>query len=67
MNDLVNLRDRFIWCSIHHRRHIDDTDVDQFIALKKTRDDIAHGHITTPSPESLIAVERLAIKLQADA
>ena len=60
----TNLKDRFIWCA--HCVWIDlvQSDVTEFARLKRIRDGIAHGDITAPSGSDVLAVEKLAIRLQ---
>ena len=60
----TSLKDRFIWCA--HCVWIDlvQSDVTEFARLKRIRDGIAHGDITAPSGSDVLAVEKLAIKLQ---
>jgi hypothetical protein len=60
----TTLRARFIWCALCAWTHVTALDIDEFIRLKKIRDDIAHGSIAAPPAESVGAVERLAAKLQ---
>jgi hypothetical protein len=62
---LTSLKDRFIWCVMCVWTHMQDSDVESFKRLKKIRDDIAHGSISAPPGDSVVSVEKLAIKLQA--
>jgi hypothetical protein len=59
----TTLKDRFVWCALCVWTHLADSDVDEFIRLKKTRDEIAHGRIAAPPAESVAAAERLAATL----
>ncbi len=63
----TNLRDRFVWCVLCTWTHLSDADVEDFVRLKKIRDDIAHGSLATPPPDEVLVVERLAAKLQLPA
>jgi hypothetical protein len=60
----TNLRDRFVWCVLCTWTHLSDADVEDFVRLKKIRDDIAHGSLATPPTAEVMAVEKLAAKLQ---
>jgi hypothetical protein len=60
----VNLRDRFVWCVLCAWPHLSDSDVEDFKRLKTIRDEIAHGSLATPPPDSVLVVEKLAAKLQ---
>jgi hypothetical protein len=60
----TNLRDRFLWCAHCVWTGLDQSDVTEFARLKRIRDGIAHGDIATPPGGSVLAVEKLAIKLQ---
>jgi hypothetical protein len=61
---LTTLFDRFSWCAMCIWTHITDDDVIEFKRLKKIRDEIAHGSISTPAQEAVLAAEKLALKLQ---
>lgn len=58
------LKDRFIWCALSIWTHLDDSDIEVFEYLKKTRDKIAHGEILSPPDDAVREIEKLAIKLQ---
>ena len=58
------LKDRFVWCVLCTWTQLTDLDIADFVRLKKTRDDIAHGSISVPQNDSIIGVEKLATKLQ---
>lgn len=58
------LRERFIWCTLSVWTHLSDADVETFTRLKKVRDEIAHGKLAAPPYDDVVAVERLATKLQ---
>lgn len=60
----TNLREKFVWCVLCAWTHLSDSDVEEFKRLKKVRDDIAHGTISTPPGSAVIAAEILAAKLQ---
>lgn len=60
----TNLHDRFVWCVLCIWTHLSDSDVEEFTRLKKIRNDIAHGTISTPPASAVIAAEILASKLQ---
>lgn len=60
----TNLRDRFLWCAHCVWTELDQSDVAEFARLKRIRDGIAHGDVTTPAGGDVLAVEKLAIKLQ---
>lgn len=64
MGSWTNLRDRFLWCAHCVWTGLEQPDVTEFARLKRIRDGIAHGDITTPSEDDVFAVEKLAIKLQ---
>lgn len=59
----TSLRDRFLWCAHCVWTDLIQSDVSEFARLKRIRDGIAHGDITTPSGGDVLAVEKLAIKL----
>jgi hypothetical protein len=61
--NLKSLSDKFVWCALCVWVHLIDADIDEFNRLKKFRNDIAHGSISEPPPEAVIAIEKLAIKL----
>lgn len=60
----TNLRDRFVWCTLCIWTHMDDADIEEFVRLKKIRDEIAHGSTATPPQWAVSGVQRLATKLQ---
>lgn len=62
---LTTLKDHFIWCVICKWKHLTDADVTQFERLKKIRDDIAHGNISSLPPGVEREAERFIIKIQA--
>ena len=59
----TGLADRFIWCVVSAWKHLCDDDIAEFKRLKKVRDDIAHGNISTPAQSDVAAVEKLARKI----
>ena len=58
-----SLRDRFIWCTVCIWPQLNDDDVNDFLQIKRTRDEIAHGAISTPTSTIVSKAEQLAIKL----
>ena len=60
------LRDRFTWCVVAAWTHLSDADVDEFLELKKWRDDIAHGSIVVPPKGAAARAERLATRVLQD-
>lgn len=60
----TNLKDRFLWCAHCAWTDIVQADVSEFVRLKRVRDGIAHGTLTIPLGNDVIAVEKLAIRLQ---
>lgn len=65
-NNWTNLADRFIWCVVSAWKHLSDDDVKEFKRLKKVRDAIAHGNISSPNRAEVSAVESLAKKLHVE-
>lgn len=61
------LRERFAWCVVASWTHLTRSDVEDFLRLKRVRDDIAHGVIATPNAADVHAVERLATLLHESA
>lgn len=61
------LRERFAWCVVCRWTHLSRSDVEDFLRLKRVRDDIAHGVIATPAGRDVDAVARLATLLHRDA
>ncbi len=61
--NLKSLSDKFVWCALCVWAHVTDEDIAEFNRLKKFRNDIAHGSISEPPPEAVVAIEKLAIKL----
>lgn len=59
-----NLHDRFVWCAVSVWTHLNDHDVNEFAHLKRIRDNIAHGTITSPPISAVQSAEKLAAKLQ---
>lgn len=62
-SQMQNLADRFAWCTHCVWHHLSDRDVEDFLLLNKIRNRIAHGTISAPPPEAVVAIERLAAKL----
>jgi hypothetical protein len=60
----TTLGDRFSWSVLCMWTHLSDSDVDDFVRVKKIRDQIAHGSIATPPADAVLVVEKLAAKLQ---
>ena len=60
----TSLKDRFLWCAHCAWTDLVQADVIEFARLKRTRDGIAHGDITVPGGNDVLAVEKLAIRLQ---
>ena len=60
----TTLKDRFIWCVILAWAHLSDADVNELDRLKDIRNNIAHGEISKPPHEEVIAVEKLITKIQ---
>jgi len=58
-----NLFDRFVWCATFVWSGLREEDVEQFKALKKARDDIAHGTISEPPGGYARLAEQLAHKI----
>ena len=61
----TSLKDRFLWCAICRWTHLSESDVREFGWLKRVRDNIAHGSLTTPPGDAVASVERLASQLQS--
>jgi len=61
----TSLADRFVWCVLCRWHHVSDADVEEFKRLKTIRDQISHGALTVPSTSSVMAMEKLATKLQS--
>jgi hypothetical protein len=59
----TNLRDRFVWCAVCLWSQATDTDIQDFVRLKKVRDEIAHGTLHVPPAGAVDQAKRLAIKL----
>lgn len=59
-----SLQERFVWCALTVWTHLTDDDVDNFVKVKRVRDQLAHGEIAEPSAEAVALVERVAAKLQ---
>lgn len=53
-----------MWCALTVWQHLTDEDVGNFSALKRVRDQIAHGEISSPPADAVALVERVASKLQ---
>ena len=64
-NNWTNLADRFIWCVVSVWKNLTDNDIKEFKRLKKIRDGIAHGDISSPDRAAVIAVQCLAKKLHS--
>jgi len=60
----TTLMDRFMWCALTVWTNLDDVDIDDFKMLKRLRDEIAHGSISSPPESSVSLAQRLAQKLQ---
>ena len=61
--ELTNLADKFIWCAFCKWPNVTDDDIETFQALKKARDDIAHGNTHEPPAGSAHRAHRLALKI----
>lgn len=59
-----SLQDRFVWCALTVWTHMTDEDVGHFSVVKKVRDQIAHGEISTPPADAVALVEKVAAKIQ---
>lgn len=62
-DNMKNLRDRFVWCSLCAWTSITDDDVTEFKRLKDIRDAIAHGSIDTPPSSAVLALQALTVKV----
>jgi hypothetical protein len=62
-DNMKNLRDRFVWCSLCAWTSITDDDVTEFKRLKDIRDAIAHGSIDTPPSAAVLALQALTVKV----
>lgn len=60
----TSLQERFIWCAICIWTHLSDSDIEDFKAVKRVRNDIAHGAISMPTVDAVWKARALAIKLQ---
>ncbi len=60
---MKNIQDRFIWCAINIWDEITDSDVEEFKALKKIRDDVGHGARVSISREDVERVRTLAKRI----
>lgn len=63
-DEMKNLQDRFLWCALMVWAQVSDDDVQAFRQVKKVRDRIAHGEVSSASAVDVAKVERLAVKLQ---
>jgi hypothetical protein len=61
----TTLKERFIGCGLCAWPQLSDDDIDEFLLLKKIRDNIAHGSIAIPPPPAVEKVKRLALRLHA--
>lgn len=57
------LKDRFVWCSLCVWEGMNDDDIVAFKEVKKIRDDIGHGKLSSPSNEQVDAARNLARKV----
>ena len=62
-DQLRNLYDRFVWCAACTWKNLPEADVVQFKALKRARDDIAHGSTSEPPAGFAQSAELLARKI----
>jgi hypothetical protein len=62
---LRTLLDRFIWCAMCSWSNVSDADIGDFKDLKRVRDQIAHGSISTPPKNSGVTAKKMASKLLA--
>ena len=62
-DNMKNLRDRFVWCSLCAWTSVTDDDVTEFKRLKDIRDAIAHGSIDTPQGADVVALQVLTVKV----
>jgi hypothetical protein len=60
-----SLADRFIWCVVSTWGHLTDRDVTEFKRLKKLRDSIAHGEVSTVPKAAVIAAENLSRRIHS--
>jgi hypothetical protein len=58
------LQERFVWCALSIWTQLTDADIASFKELKRVRDQLAHGEISAPSAQNVLAIEGLAKKLQ---
>ena len=58
------LQERFVWCALSVWTQLTDADIASFKELKRVRDQLAHGEISAPSAQNVLAIEGLAKKLQ---
>lgn len=61
--NMRNLRDRFVWCSLCAWTSISDDDIAKFKQLKDIRDAIAHGSIDAPPNSAVTEIQALTIKV----
>jgi hypothetical protein len=54
---------RFMWCAIQSWLTVGDDDVTRFLNLKRKRDQLSHGELTTVSTGLALEAEQLAAKL----
>jgi hypothetical protein len=59
-----SLQERFVWCALTVWTHLTDADVDNFVTVKKVRNQIAHGEIAAPPASAVLLVELVAARLQ---
>jgi len=57
------LKERFVWCVVCRWTHLSRAEIDEFIRLKRLRDSIAHGELTSPNQADVESVARLATLL----
>jgi hypothetical protein len=62
-DNMKNLRDRFVWCSLCAWTSVTDDDVTEFKRLKDIRDAIAHGSIDAPQRADVVSLQALTIKV----
>jgi hypothetical protein len=63
IDQLKNLRDRFVWCAASVWINLSDDDIAHFERLKQARDAIAHGSRSEPPAGFARTAEQLARKL----